>query len=51
MSKNCCHTRFLEEEKTYEAIIYKDAEDAHWNNNPLALTKEIIEVINQLFLT
>ena len=25
---------FLDASKEYEAIIYKDAEDAHWNNNP-----------------
>ncbi|WP_299054745.1 glycoside hydrolase family 97 protein [uncultured Polaribacter sp.] len=31
---------FLEEGKTYTAKMYKDAEDAHWDNNPQAYTIE-----------
>ena len=32
---------FLDEGKTYNAIIYKDGEDAHWDDNPLSY--EIVE--------
>ncbi len=42
---------FLEEGKTYQATIYKDAKDAHWNNNPLVLEKETKEVNNKTVLT
>ncbi len=42
---------FLEEGKTYQATIYKDAKDAHWNDNPIALDKEIKEVNKKTVLT
>lgn len=32
---------FLDEGRTYKAIIYKDGEDAHWDDNPLSY--EIVE--------
>jgi hypothetical protein len=32
---------FLDKDKTYNAVIYKDGEDAHWDDNPLSL--EIVE--------
>ncbi|NRD19240.1 glycoside hydrolase family 97 protein [Winogradskyella eckloniae] len=35
---------FLDSDKTYEAIIYKDGKNAHWNDNPLDLTIEKIEL-------
>uniref|UniRef100_UPI003AA81073 glycoside hydrolase family 97 protein n=1 Tax=Winogradskyella sediminis TaxID=1382466 RepID=UPI003AA81073 len=35
---------FLDENQTYEATIYKDGEDAHWDNNPLDIKIETIEV-------
>lgn len=35
---------FLDENQKYEAIIYKDGENAHWDNNPLDITIEKIEV-------
>ncbi len=35
---------FLTEQKVYTAIIYKDAEDAHWDDNPEAYTIEKITV-------
>ncbi|WP_370479914.1 glycoside hydrolase family 97 protein [Tamlana flava] len=35
---------FLDEGKTYEAIIYKDAPDAHWNDNPEAYEIEKLEL-------
>ena len=35
---------FLEEGKTYNATIYKDGKDAHWNDNPLSIKIEKIEV-------
>jgi hypothetical protein len=31
---------FLDESKEYEATIYKDAENAHWKNNPTGLVIE-----------
>jgi len=31
---------FLDENKSYEATIYKDGEEAHWDNNPLDLKIE-----------
>jgi len=31
---------FLEEGKTYEATIYRDADDADWETNPYAVTIE-----------
>ena len=35
---------FLEEGKTYNATIYKDGTNAHWNNNPQDFELENIEV-------
>lgn len=35
---------FLDKNKTYEAKIYKDGENAHWNNNPLDISIESIEI-------
>lgn len=35
---------FLEDNQTYEAIIYKDGENAHWDDNPLAIEIEKIEL-------
>jgi len=38
---------FLNENTTYEAIIYEDAADAHWDNNPTALNIVNKEITNQ----
>ncbi|WP_439130356.1 glycoside hydrolase family 97 protein [Polaribacter sp.] len=35
---------FLDENQKYEAIIYKDGKNAHWNDNPLDINIETIEV-------
>ncbi len=35
---------FLEEGQTYKAIVYKDGENAHWNDNPQEYTIEEVEV-------
>lgn len=35
---------FLDEGQTYQATIYKDAPDAHWDNNPTAIEIEELEV-------
>ena len=35
---------FLEPDKTYKAIIYKDAPDSHWDTNPQAYEIETMEV-------
>lgn len=35
---------FLEEGKTYQAAIYKDGADAHWEENPLSLDIEKAEI-------
>jgi len=37
---------FLEED-VYEATIYEDGENAHWDENPLALNIKILEVTNE----
>jgi hypothetical protein len=37
---------FLEAGKTYNAIIYKDGTDAHWDDNPQAYTIEKLQVTN-----
>lgn len=42
---------FLSPNTTYEAIIYKDAENTHWDNNPTALTIQNLEITNQSKLT
>lgn len=36
---------FLEEGKTYKATIYKDAADAHWDNNPEAYQIQKLELV------
>ncbi len=41
---------FLEPGKRYEATIYGDAPDAHWEKNPMAYRIETIEVNNQTTL-
>ncbi|MBC8757016.1 glycoside hydrolase family 97 protein [Kordia sp. YSTF-M3] len=38
---------FLESNTTYTATIYKDAEDAHWNDNPTAIVIETMEVTSE----
>ncbi len=35
---------FLDPDATYQAIIYKDGKDAHWDKNPLSLSVEKIQV-------
>ena len=35
---------FLEENTTYEAKIYKDGKNAHWDKNPLEIEFETIEI-------
>ncbi|MFA5417208.1 MAG: glycoside hydrolase family 97 protein [Bacteroidales bacterium] len=37
---------FLPDGITYHAILYKDAPDAHWNDNPTAYEIETMEVTN-----
>lgn len=37
---------FLEEGTTYEAILYKDGQNAHWNANPLDIKIEKIDIKN-----
>ncbi len=39
---------FLEEGKTYKAIVYKDGKDAHWDNNPLSLDIEELEISSDM---
>jgi len=41
---------FLPAGKTYHAILYKDAPDAHWNDNPTAYEIEKMDVTNQTVL-
>lgn len=35
---------FLEADQNYDVIIYKDGEEAHWNDNPLDIKIESIDV-------
>ncbi|GAA0739034.1 glycoside hydrolase family 97 protein [Gaetbulibacter jejuensis] len=35
---------FLDENQSYEAVIYRDGDKAHWDNNPLDIIIEKIEV-------
>lgn len=42
---------FLDANQNYTATLYKDAKDAHWNDNPLALDIEKIKVNNSSKLT
>ncbi|MDP3946264.1 MAG: glycoside hydrolase family 97 protein [Lutibacter sp.] len=38
---------FLSPNVTYEAIIYEDGKDAHWDNNPTAINIRNFEITNQ----
>jgi hypothetical protein len=38
---------FLDANQMYEAKIYKDGKDAHWNDNPLNIEFETIEINNK----
>ena len=38
---------FLEDGKSYTAAIYKDGENAHWDNNPLDYSIENKEITNK----
>ena len=42
---------FLDENETYEAIIYKDGKNAHWNENPLDIEIEKIQLMSSSKLT
>jgi hypothetical protein len=42
---------FLDNNETYEAIIYRDGDDAHWNDNPLDLIIEKTELNKNSTLT
>ena len=42
---------FLDGDKTYRAVIYKDGEDAHWDDNPLSLQISEQEVSSETVLT
>ena len=39
---------FLEEGKTYQAIVYKDGKEAHWDENPLSLDIIKMEITNDM---
>lgn len=42
---------FLDDGKTYNAMIYKDGEDAHWDDNPLSYEIEKREADSETILT
>lgn len=42
---------FLDADKTYEATIYKDGEDAHYKNNPTNYAIEKVELTNSAEMT
>ncbi len=42
---------FLDPSAEYDVIIYKDAEDAHWDDNPTAIDIEEIEIDSSSSLT
>lgn len=42
---------FLEAGKEYEAVIYKDGQDAHWNNNPTSIDIEATIIDNTIIKT
>ncbi|MEC3908653.1 glycoside hydrolase family 97 protein [Tamlana sp. 2201CG12-4] len=42
---------FLDKNKKYKATIYKDGEDAHWDNNPTSYTIDEMEVTSNTNLT
>jgi hypothetical protein len=39
---------FLEEGKTYKAIVYKDGKDAHWDDHPLSMDIEEMEITKDM---
>ena len=39
---------FLDADKEYEAIIYKDGKDAHWNDNPTSIDIEKMTVNSKM---
>lgn len=41
---------FLDSDKTYEAVIYEDAPDAHWDKNPTAYRIRTLDVNNNSIL-
>lgn len=41
---------FLEKGKTYKATIYKDGDDAHWDNNPTSYAIEETEISSETVL-
>lgn len=45
------HFDFLEEGKTYDAIVYRDGDDAHWQNNPTSYDLENRMVTNDSTIT
>jgi len=42
---------FLEAGQSYSAVIYKDAQDAHWDKNPTAINIQNLEVTKKTKLT
>ena len=42
---------FLEEGASYQAVLYRDGPDAHWDDNPTSLTIEEVAVDNSTTLT
>ncbi|MFC4219673.1 glycoside hydrolase family 97 protein [Flagellimonas marina] len=42
---------FLDEGVTYEAVVYKDAEDAHYSTNPTAISIENMEINRETSLS
>ncbi|WP_282041440.1 glycoside hydrolase family 97 protein [Winogradskyella flava] len=42
---------FLDDNQNYEVILYKDGENAHWNDNPLDIDIEEIEITKGSKLT
>lgn len=38
---------FLEPGVTYAAVVYKDGEDAHWDDNPLSISIEDMEITSE----
>ncbi|NGP76862.1 glycoside hydrolase family 97 protein [Balneolaceae bacterium YR4-1] len=41
---------FLDPDMTYRAVIYRDGEDAHWDDNPLSIEIDEQEVTNETVL-
>ena len=42
---------FLDEGKTYKAVMYHDGEDAHWNDNPTSYLIDEMEVDQSTTMT